>query len=82
MGSLFGLSYSERSYSLFAAISVVFSPYFTHTRNTEVKKLGKANNRGKRAPSVNPQGYASNNHTNPNPKSQLEKRSQKRNTKI
>jgi small acid-soluble spore protein L (minor) len=49
----------------------------------EVKKMAnKANSRGKRAPGVNPQGFGQDESSAQNPKSELENRAKKSNTKI
>ncbi|MBU5212917.1 MULTISPECIES: small, acid-soluble spore protein L [Heyndrickxia] len=44
--------------------------------------MPKNNNRGKKAPGVNPQGYGQDNTMTNDPKSQLENRAKKSNTKI
>lgn len=49
----------------------------------EVSGMGEKNNtRGKKAPGVNPQGYAQDAQFTPNPKSELENKAKKSNTKI
>lgn len=49
----------------------------------EVLEMGENNRtRGKKAPGVNPQGYAQDGQFTPNPKSELEDRAKKSNTKI
>lgn len=48
----------------------------------EVIILGKSRNRGTKAPGVNPQGYGQDATLTENPKSELENRAKKKNTKI
>lgn len=48
----------------------------------EVSWMSKGRKRGTKAPGVNPQGYGQDADFTPNPKSELENRAKKSNTKI
>ncbi len=57
---------------------------FVHTNRTEVTKMGtkKSANRGQVAPGVNPQGHGKDVEFSTEPKSELENKAKKSNTKI
>ncbi len=60
-----------------------FTLFVEGYRRVEVKNMAKkANNRGNRTSGVNPQGFAQDVSSAQNPKSELENRAKKSNTKI